>query len=199
MSPDPTAWPASHLTSVTLPAFSAVIWFSIFMASRTTTVIPTCTSSPTATSTCTIVPCIGATTSPLAAPPPLSSAGFGRALRAAPPRAAATGAPSGTHMATAKRRPSTSTSTWRRTRGSSSCAGGAVGAGDVMDDRSRRSSTHFVEYSAAMKSGWERMSLCAGVVVATPSMTSSSRAPSSRLRASSRSRPQTMSLARRLS
>jgi hypothetical protein len=153
-----------------VPAFSAVIWFSIFIASSTTTGVPTSTASPTATSTFTIVPCMGAITWPAPAPPPPSeAAGLGRALRAAPPAAAATGAPSGTHMATEKRRPSTSTSTERRTRGSASSPAGAGGAGAVTDDRSRRSSTHFVECSAAMKSGWLRIALWAGVVVATPS------------------------------
>ena len=42
-SPGPTESPAATLTSVTVPAFSAVMAFSIFMASSTQTVWPTST------------------------------------------------------------------------------------------------------------------------------------------------------------
>ena len=75
------------------------MWFSIFIASRTHTVCPTSTWSPTATNTLTIVPCMGTVTlSELAAPPPdWLIAGRFRGLFAAD--AAATSM-SGTHMRT---------------------------------------------------------------------------------------------------
>ena len=71
-SPGPTASPAVTLISVTVPAFSAVTAFSIFMASSTQTVWPTSTVSPTATTIFTIVPCIGTMTVP--DPVPVSDA-----------------------------------------------------------------------------------------------------------------------------
>ena len=117
-SPAPTAWPGSTLTSATVPAMSAAMLFSIFIASSTQTAWPTSTVSPTATSTFTIVPCIGTVTLPLPAPTaapaaagPLAAA----APRPAAPAPAATTAPavSGTHTATLKRLPLTSTSTSR--------------------------------------------------------------------------------------
>ena len=44
MSPPPTVSPAVTLISLTVPAFSALIWFSIFMASSTTMPSPTSTA-----------------------------------------------------------------------------------------------------------------------------------------------------------
>src|SRR5581483_10436174 len=88
MSPVPTVSPGETRISETVPAFSALTWFSIFIASRTTTGWPTSTESPTATSALTIVPCIGAATSPLPAapvPPPAAE----RGLRALAPAAGA--------------------------------------------------------------------------------------------------------------
>src|SRR3954468_16372104 len=105
MSTVPTDWPGSTLTSATVPDLSALMLFSIFIASRTHTGWPASTASPTDTSTLMIVPCIGTATLPLpataaAAAPP---ARRGRAATAPPPPPddAATGpAPSGTHTAT---------------------------------------------------------------------------------------------------
>ena len=57
------------------PAFSALTLFSIFMASSTQTVWPTSTASPSATSTLTMVPCMGTATVPDPAP---EAAAFGR-------------------------------------------------------------------------------------------------------------------------
>src|SRR5829696_1439647 len=81
-SPPPTVWPGETLISLTLPAFSAAIWFSIFIASRTTMPAPTATSWPTSTRTLTIVPCIGTVTSPLPAAPPPEPTATRRGLRA---------------------------------------------------------------------------------------------------------------------
>src|SRR5207247_6177928 len=71
LSPAPTVAPASTRISEIVPARSALMWFSIFIASRTHTVCPTSTRSPTATHTLTIVPClVTVTLCELAAPPP---------------------------------------------------------------------------------------------------------------------------------
>jgi hypothetical protein len=43
-SPPPTVWPGATLISFTVPAFSAAIWFSIFIASSTTMPAPTSTA-----------------------------------------------------------------------------------------------------------------------------------------------------------
>ena len=121
MSPLATAWPGSTLISATVPALSALMLFSIFMASRTTSGVPTSTAWPTSTSTFTMVPCIGTATLPLpaAGAPPAAAARRGRVPAAAPAPAAATAAigTSGTHTFTEKRLPSTSTSTSRCTFG----------------------------------------------------------------------------------
>jgi hypothetical protein len=78
----PTVSPAATRTSFTVPAFSALMWFSIFIASSTSTDCPSSTASPSATSTLTIVPCIGAEMVPLpAAPPDPPTPGRGRAER----------------------------------------------------------------------------------------------------------------------
>ena len=87
---------------MTVPAFSALTLFSIFMASSTQTVWPTSTVSPTATRTLTMVPCMGTATVPDPAP---AAAAFGRfgpgALGAAPPAWTATASPrSGTQSFT---------------------------------------------------------------------------------------------------
>src|SRR4029453_18386531 len=66
-SPEPTDWPAVTLTSLTVPDLSAAMLFSIFIASSTHTVWPASTSSPSDTSTFTIVPCIGTVTAPVPA------------------------------------------------------------------------------------------------------------------------------------
>ena len=71
-SPAPTVSPAVTLISFTVPDLSAWIWFSIFIASSTTTGWPASTAWPTSTSTFTIVPCIGTATSP--DPPPAAVA-----------------------------------------------------------------------------------------------------------------------------
>src|SRR5690606_40001995 len=92
-SPEPTDWPASTLTSLTVPVLSAVMLFSIFIASRTHTVWPSSTLSPSLTSTFTIVPCIGTATWPLpaaAADAPEDRRGRGRT--AGPPAGAAAAA-----------------------------------------------------------------------------------------------------------
>ncbi len=64
------------------------MWFSIFMASSTSSACPASTVSPTFTSTFTIVPCIGAVTVP-SPPLPVDAAafGFGARLRTRPRRA----------------------------------------------------------------------------------------------------------------
>ena len=64
MSPKPTVSPGLTRTSRTVPAIEARIGFSIFIASRTHKTSPAATRSPAATSTCTIVPCIGTVTVP---------------------------------------------------------------------------------------------------------------------------------------
>ena len=101
-SPGPTDSPGATRTSLTVPAFSALTLFSIFMASSTHTVCPTSTVSPAATRTLTIVPCIGTATVP--EPPPAAAAlgRFGPAPRGpAPPACTATASPrSGTHSFT---------------------------------------------------------------------------------------------------
>ena len=61
-SPSRTESPLRTLTSVTVPSTSASILFSIFMASRRTTVCPAFTLSPTLTKTSRIVPGSGVVT-----------------------------------------------------------------------------------------------------------------------------------------
>src|SRR5690554_7254400 len=61
---------------------------------------------------------------------------------------------------------------------SSSAAGAGVAA---MPDRSSLSSTHLVECSPAWKSAWRRMARSAGIVVATPSISISSRSEERRV------------------
>src|SRR4051794_16345014 len=104
-SPLPTESPVATLISLTVPAFSAAMLFSIFMASRTQIVWPASTSWPTSTSTLTMVPCIGTVTAPeppAAAAPPAPPDRRGRAA-AGPPEPAATAVPadSGTQRLTA--------------------------------------------------------------------------------------------------
>src|SRR6266576_735498 len=79
-SPVPTVSPAATRTSFTVPPPSALMWFSIFIASSTSSDWPGSTASPCATSTFTIVPCIGALTVP-SPPAPLPAAGGGVARR----------------------------------------------------------------------------------------------------------------------
>ena len=90
--------PTSTASDVTLPALWAVISFSIFIASMTTTESPSSTSSPSATSTLKMLPCSGATTSSPEPPPrrrpcarasagawpPAAAAPFARAPRRSP-------------------------------------------------------------------------------------------------------------------
>ena len=103
MSPVPTVSPGGDLDSFTVPAFSAVMLFSIFMASSTQTGWPASTASPTATSTLTIVPCIGTVIVPQPAAPPPPHAGRARraagAAGTARPAAGAVAADSGTQTA----------------------------------------------------------------------------------------------------
>ena len=104
-------------------------------------------------------------------------------------------------MLTSKRLPLTSTVVRRRTSGSASSpssVGSAVGAGGRRARHAReveRSSTHFVECSTAAKSGWRRIARSAGIVVATPSTSISSRARIVRAIAVGRSLPHTIELA----
>jgi len=197
MSPAPTDAPALTLTSLTTPSFSAFTAFSIFIASSKTTVCPTSTLSPTATRTLTMVPCIGTATSPEpVAPAAACAARLGRTT----PWGAATATRSGTQSFTEKRRPSTSAVTSRCTIGSASSAGGAASGGATVSSlRSSTSSTHLVECVPAAKSGWLKMATSAGMVVAIPVISVSSRARSMRRRADSRSGAHTTSLATRLS
>src|SRR5262249_8175399 len=107
-SPVPTESPALTRISCAVPDVSALIWFSIFIASSTTSASPVGTVAPTSTRTFTMVPCIGAVTVPLPAPPPPDppvTAGFGRgrAPPAAPAPARTTGA-SGSQTLTEYRR-----------------------------------------------------------------------------------------------
>ena len=183
-----------------VPALSATMLFSIFMASSTQIVSPAATSAPSATSTFTMVPCIGIVMTPDPAAEPPWAERLGRALRAPPPAAAGAAALSGTHMATANRLPLTSTSTSRRTLGSSpSSTTSGTGGFDDMADRSSTSSTHLVECSKAAKSGCLRMARSAGIVVAMPSTTVSSSARIMRAMAVGRSLAHTHSLPVRLS
>ena len=135
-----------------------------------------------------------------AAPPPDEARAGLRAGAAVAP--ASTGVASGTHIVTAKRLPSTSTVVDRSTSGAASSSDGGALAGAFSAStpvRSSDSSTHFVECVAAWKSGWRRMARSAGMVVATPSTTISSRALTARAMATGRSRPHTTSLPIRLS
>ena len=174
-------------------------WFSIFIASSTTTGSPADTASPTDTRTRTMVPCIPTATWP--SPPEAAAGARARRLRAGPP--AASPAESGTHMDTLKRLPSTSTSMSRRTRAAPSPSGGSAGAGSAAAGsagaRSGCSDTQLVEWATAAKSGWRRTARSAPMVVATPATAVSSRARTARAMAASRSRPHTTSLPIRLS
>ena len=68
VSPLPTESPSETLISFTVPALSAFMLFSIFIASSTSRGWPASTSSPTATSTEMTVPCIGTVMVPLPLP-----------------------------------------------------------------------------------------------------------------------------------
>ena len=137
---------------VKVPARVAAMWFSIFIASSTRIAWPTSTVAPTSTSTCTMVPCIGALTLPSPpAVPELVATRFGRARPAGGDRAR-TGA-SGNQTRTENLRPSTSTGTVRSTNdstgvspsvGSATGAAAAAGAANCAGSISS-SSTHFVE------------------------------------------------------
>src|SRR5207245_6760674 len=59
-SPAFTAWPGSTRTSATVPAALALNSFSIFIASMTSSVSPTCTRSPGRTAMCVTRPGSGA-------------------------------------------------------------------------------------------------------------------------------------------
>ena len=89
----------------------------------------------------------------------------------AAPAATATVGVSGTHMLTSKRLPLTSTVVERLTFGSASSRSES---GALLSDlpptpvRSSTSSTHFVEWVTAAKSGCFRIARSAGIVVATP-------------------------------
>src|SRR5450631_2441396 len=105
-SPVPTVSPVVTRISLTVPDLSALMWFSIFIASSTTRAWPLSTVSPIATITFTIVPCMGAVTLPPSAFP----ADEERAAARGRARTAATGAAavSSTQTLTSKRFPSTS-------------------------------------------------------------------------------------------
>ena len=146
---------------------------------------------------------MGTATSPL--PPPAAAADAARAgLRAVgtgpPPATTVAGADSGTHSVTAEPLAVDLHGGGpldERRRAVLASAAAAFGASTPL--RSRRSSTHLVEWVACWKSGWRRMARSAGMVVATPSTTISSSARMARAMATGRSRPQTMSLPIRLS
>ena len=125
---------------MTAPSAGAVISFSIFMASRTSNESPASTSSPAATESLTMVPCIGAEMMPspdsVVGPEALREGGR-RRWAPGPP-----GAGSGAQNFTEKRRPPTSTVMFRSASASSS--GTASAGATVMSLRSTSSSTHFV-------------------------------------------------------
>ena len=103
-SPPPTVSPGATLISLTVPARSVAIWFSIFIASSTTTGWPASTVSPTSTRILTIVPCIGTVTSPLPDPPAGTAARRPRGAACGPPPSPATPRRLPTRAPTATRR-----------------------------------------------------------------------------------------------
>src|SRR5205085_2373525 len=131
-SPALTVSPAAARISFTVPSISAAMWFSIFIASSTSSESPVATVWPTSTRSFTIVPCIGATAFPPPPLPPLAAAarGFGLAFLAAPPPGAAS-APSGRNSFTSNFRPFTSTGTTVLAPSSASAAAAVVPASEV--------------------------------------------------------------------
>ena len=140
-----------------MPALSAMMLFSIFIASSTHSVSPSATSSPSRDQhlhdRALHRDDDRAGAGGRGAPPEAPRRGLG--LRAPPPGATAAASDSGTHIDTAKRLPLTSTSTSRRTFGSapSASATGRRRASTTPRTGRGSSSTHLVECSSAAKSG----------------------------------------------
>ena len=153
-----------------MPAFSALMWFSIFIASSTSTDWPASTASPSADEH---LHDRALHRRADRAAPGATAGRAGAGTRRAPSASSAWRPPagaSGSQSFTEKRLPLTSTGTVRSSSGSASL--GTVGGRGVGRGGCRRrsaastsSSTHFVECVPAAKSGCESSATCAGIVV----------------------------------
>ncbi len=199
-SPAPTVSPSATFTSVTVPDRSAVMLFSIFIASSTHTASPGFDGVAHRDEHLHDRALHRARSPDRFRLPPAR----GRGRSACRPRARCVGRrrrACGLGHPHPHREPlavdldvDIATHARRRRR-----VGLALAAGAAMPVRSRRSSTHLVEWAASMKSGCSRIATSAGMVVATPSTLISPSARSIRRRAVSRSAPQVTSLPTRLS